>query len=530
MTLWETIRRTSVELFGRFVRLEATRADRMFALGLLLSTAIKLLLIVVNPLDLSPDEAHYWEWSRRLDWAYYSKGPIVALLIAASTRLLGDTDLALRLPALFLSATLGLGTYLFLRRVARPGFALLAVALLNSGLFYGTLGIGMTTDPPLLVFWILGLWASYEAVDRGAPQMWLGAGFAAGLGALSKYTAAIFLPSCFLFLLLLADRATRRRHLRSTWFWGGAALFTLMIVPLATWNLRHGGVNFAHNLGHLVSGRPSSLRAAHLLELLGGQLCLVGPVLLPLFGWVFWRGWRQFRDANDPVAGLLVFTAIPLAALCLVVALTKPVYANWPMPLYLTGAVLLGHLTRRDPHLASRLAFPAGAALLINGMVLVSGYLALPALASGFTFGIPPQRIALRKMAGWSQLGDRVETLLAHQDASGTPLSFVIASEYGTASLIAFYTKRHPQVLCADFSGRRMNQYDVWGGWEAQKGQDALIVIDSETVPKSLARRFAGVESAGGSSLEYGRAAVRTLHFFIGRKYDGSAPRRPGRY
>ena len=24
------------------------------------------------PLDLAPDEAHYWDWSRRPDWSYYS--------------------------------------------------------------------------------------------------------------------------------------------------------------------------------------------------------------------------------------------------------------------------------------------------------------------------------------------------------------------------------------------------------------------------------------------------------------------------
>ena len=36
------------------------------------------------PLDLAPDEAHYWDWSRQPDWCYYSKGPLVAWLIGAS--------------------------------------------------------------------------------------------------------------------------------------------------------------------------------------------------------------------------------------------------------------------------------------------------------------------------------------------------------------------------------------------------------------------------------------------------------------
>jgi 4-amino-4-deoxy-L-arabinose transferase-like glycosyltransferase len=66
------------------------------------------------PLDLAPDEAHYWDWSRRLDWSYYSKGPLVAVLIRASCWLFGDLSralngtemLAVRLPAVLCGALL----------------------------------------------------------------------------------------------------------------------------------------------------------------------------------------------------------------------------------------------------------------------------------------------------------------------------------------------------------------------------------------------------------------------------------------
>ena len=55
-------------------------------------TAARLWYLHQGYLELSPDEAHYWEWSRRLDWSYYSKGPFVAYLIALSTALGGATD------------------------------------------------------------------------------------------------------------------------------------------------------------------------------------------------------------------------------------------------------------------------------------------------------------------------------------------------------------------------------------------------------------------------------------------------------
>ena len=66
--------------------------------------AARLLCIALVPLDLVPDEAYYWTWSRVPDWCYYSKPPMVAWLIWASTHLLGTTAFSVRLPAALLNA------------------------------------------------------------------------------------------------------------------------------------------------------------------------------------------------------------------------------------------------------------------------------------------------------------------------------------------------------------------------------------------------------------------------------------------
>lgn len=60
--------------------------------------------LLTNGLDLIGDEAYYWDWSRRPDWCYYSKPPMVAWLIGLSTWLLGDFTAAVRMPALVLGA------------------------------------------------------------------------------------------------------------------------------------------------------------------------------------------------------------------------------------------------------------------------------------------------------------------------------------------------------------------------------------------------------------------------------------------
>src|SRR6516225_8996632 len=89
---------------------------RILALLLILAAATLHVVYLAYecPLDLAPDEAHYWDWSRRLDWSYYSKGPLVAWLIRAgcdlwgewSWRLCGNEALAVRLPAVLCGSLL----------------------------------------------------------------------------------------------------------------------------------------------------------------------------------------------------------------------------------------------------------------------------------------------------------------------------------------------------------------------------------------------------------------------------------------
>src|SRR5262249_22570223 len=74
---------------------------RLLAALLILGAAgLHVAYLAVNcPLDLAPDEAHYWDWSRHLDGSYYSKGPLVAYLIRGGCELFGTGPLGVRLPA-----------------------------------------------------------------------------------------------------------------------------------------------------------------------------------------------------------------------------------------------------------------------------------------------------------------------------------------------------------------------------------------------------------------------------------------------
>ena len=137
------------------------RPGRWAALACLLilgAAGLRLTSLAVGcPLDLSPDEAHYWDWSRHLDWSYYSKGPLVAWLIrlsrelfgAWSVGLAGSEMVAVRLPAVVCGSLLLASLYVLTVQVS--GSDRLALAVAAAGLTVPLITAGsslMTIDSP----------------------------------------------------------------------------------------------------------------------------------------------------------------------------------------------------------------------------------------------------------------------------------------------------------------------------------------------------------------------------------------------
>src|SRR5206468_4220823 len=143
------------------------------------------------PLDLAPDEAHYWDWSRHLDWSYYSKGPLVAWLIRASCELagpwseqvVGNGMLAVRLPAVLCGSLLLVSLYVLTVQVF--GRERLAAAVVAVALTLPLIAAGsslMTIDAPYTCCWGWALVVGHHAIFRGAAWAWPAAGFIVGLG------------------------------------------------------------------------------------------------------------------------------------------------------------------------------------------------------------------------------------------------------------------------------------------------------------------------------------------------------------
>ena len=106
--------------------------DADWGAAILLTAGITLARMVAlfrSPLELYPDEAQYWLWSRALDFGYYSKPPMIAWAIWATTHLGGDAEAFVRLSAPLFQAGATLTVFAIGRKLYGGPAAMAAAAL-----------------------------------------------------------------------------------------------------------------------------------------------------------------------------------------------------------------------------------------------------------------------------------------------------------------------------------------------------------------------------------------------------------------
>jgi hypothetical protein len=505
---------------------------------LLLGAAIHVWYLLDDcPLDLSGDEAHYWEWSRRLDLSYYSKGPLVAYIIAAgrtlladcSRELLGSEVLAVRLPAIFLSLLTGIGIYtLALETTARPHVALGAVALTFTVPILAVGAVLMTIDAPLMCCWTWALVSVHCALMKNRRHAWVATGVLTAVGVLAKFNMLLLLPTVGLHILTEPRLRALARHPAP---YLTALLGLLGLVPILLWNARHEWVSFRHVAGQAGLAGPPTLRPGGPLEYAAGQAAVIGPVwfvaTLIALGSLWRRPVEPKSESHQPESMRLLALAAALPwLLFLGFALITKVQPNWPVVALVPGVVLLAVWLARGLGDASRRRTYAG--LLAAGSVLGTAQVVvahrtewLMPVFAWMARDAPPWDLTpvarydpSARLRGWAHLGLSVDEVLAEQhQASRDP--FILADDYQLASQIAFYCPGQPRVYCAQSAlGGRLSQYDVW----SNPIRDAAAFIGRPVVfVGSLHPRLTGED--GGPAALPGLRVVRTVeHKVLGQR------------
>jgi 4-amino-4-deoxy-L-arabinose transferase-like glycosyltransferase len=449
------------------------------------SAAAHLLYLARSPLDLAPDEAHYWDWSRHLDWSYYSKGPLVAWLIRLACALTGDWStlhtgsvaFAVRLPAVVCGSLLLISLYALTVQVYRR--EALALAVVGLGLTLPLVAVGsslMTIDAPYTCLWGWALVVGYCAVRRDEGWAWPVLGLLVGLGILAKYTMVVFIPSLGLFLL--ADRRGRLQ-LGRRGFWVMTAMAGLCCVPILIWNAQHDWVSVRHLVG--LSGLEVRSEEPPVYWL--GPLAYLGQQAAVLLGlwFVAWvAAMFAHRPWREPDAGLryLWWLSAPMFLMFLGFSpRTGGGEINWPVTAYLSGMVLM----------AGWLAGQLGSAVVWRRRLAAAGVVSACVLGLAVTLFVhgshrlypalarlagPPRRphdFPLRRLdptcrlRGWRVLAaevDRVRAWLRTREGREPVLAgagWILPGELGA------YCDGHPQAYSIGaVVGERHSQYDLW--------------------------------------------------------------------
>ncbi len=436
-------------LFGYIVYkayVNTNSIKRVFYLCLIVLSLFRIYFILHAPVDISPDEAHYWEWSRRLDLSYYSKGPMIAYLIAFSTWIFGNNPFAVRVLAVVFSFLSSIFIYKIGKEFFSERAGYIAGILFQLIPLFTVFGVIFTIDSPFIFFWILSIYLFAEAL-KGKKVCWILLGIIIGFGLLTKYTMAFFYLCMLVYLLKykstndsLLSKLSLAPALSLT-----IALSLIVFSPVIIWNFQHDWVTLKHTAGqaHVYEGFKISLKS--LAEFIGSQLAVVTPLIFAL-GFYFIFKPSALNISKRQWWFVLSFS-MPVFLFFLLKSIQGKVQANWSMMAYIPFLFTIAYAAERE---------------ILKKLVIAS--IVLSSIFTVLTYAIPFMNLPAKldpsaRLKGWKELGVKVSQLKKELEKDGKVVIF--SDRYQISSELAFYVEGKPKVYCINL-GRRMNQYDLW--------------------------------------------------------------------
>jgi dolichol-phosphate mannosyltransferase len=455
-------------------------------LGVVWGIVLLLLLRFVwaATINLSPQEAYYWNYAIHPALSYLDHPPMVAWVIRAGTLLLGKSEIGVRIGGLCLVVVstwliYGLGRLWFSRRAGL--WAALLFQVIPAFFIYGMI---ITPDVPLICFWLLTMYLVSIAVLKDRPSAWYGAGAALGFAMLSKYTALFLVPSALLFLI--ADRAHRKWLLRKEPY---LAFFLSLVIfsPVILWNYQHQWASFAFQFGRRLSGEeyqghafdPDLLirHARHsLLESLGIQVGAFFVTFLAILVLSF--AVALYFTIKDQGARwkFCLFFSFPILVFFVVYSIGSKVNANWPLPGYL-ALLIAAHTCYRYLRFKSGQRFK----IALRKMLVFSLYgpPVLYVLAFFHLTLVLPFVPVNNSFTGWRELGKTLEREKATIETEKDKKTFVFGMDrHNITSELTFYMKDFEDVfsLSRKLLGKNALGFEFWDSRVPLPGSNALAV------------------------------------------------------
>lgn len=463
----------------------------LLCLGALL--VLRLAAIHAAKIDLGPDEAQYWSWSRELAFGYFSKPPMIAWVIRGASAICGDSEVCIRSASPLLYTVASFMLFLTGRELfgAKVGFWSAIVFDTLPGLSYSSLLI--TTDVPLILLWTIALYAWVMLVKRQSMGFAVLFGVAVGLGLLAKQ-AMIYAVLC------VACHAIVSREARGALKGGRAVVAALiafaLFAPNLMWNAEHGFPTARHTAANIGWQYPY-VHPLQLLEYFVVQFGVFGPILVVV---LLRTAWREIREPSDPRKTLLLSFSLPVLAILTVQAVLARAHGNWTATAYPAATILV---TAVMLELNRRILF--GISLGLHLAIA-----ALLAIAPSFALQWPVfERLQfLSSVVGWRNVADGVRTKLA-DDHYGA----LLVDTREMAAELLYYLRDSTVPLYVWPAGPvPTDQYEMTRAYGAGAPEPVLFV-SLKRCPPNLNESFGEVTPLGTESELLTETKTRMLYF-----------------
>jgi dolichol-phosphate mannosyltransferase len=506
------------DLSGRLLSRLSTRSESLIVWGIALLLLERF--ISAATINLSPQEAYYWNYAMHPALSYLDHPPMVAWVIRAGTLLLGKSEIGVRIGGLCLVVVSiwllnALGRLWFSRRAGL--WAALLFAVIPVFCAYGPV---ITPDVPLVCFWLLTIYLVSIAVLKDRPSAWYWAGVALGFAMLSKYTSLFLVPSALLFLI--ADRAHRKWLLRKEPY---LAFFISLVIfsPVILWNYQHQWASFVFQFGRRVLGeamvKPVRSAPHSFLEFLGIQAASIFPPFLAVLVLSFAVAlYFTIKDQGSRWKFCLFFS-FPILTFFAVYSIGSVVNVSWPLPGYLT-LLIAAHTCYRYLRFKSGQRFK----LAQRKMLLFSLY-SLPVLyvliPLHMTLVLPFVPV-VKSVTGWPELVKTVEREKATIETGKDRTTFVFGIDRkDITSELAFYMKDFETVFSRKVVGENALGFEFWDTRVPPRGSNAVAVGADEFFPNvaQLQKHFMRVDEQV-TVLPIVRRGKIVRRFYVVRCYD----------
>jgi len=476
--------------------LDGVRARSSWGLAAFCSLLLILELgaAALGPYGYYIDEPYYLAGARRLAWGYVDHPPLSLLILRATTAILGNSMVAIRLPA----ALAGAATAFMTGRMARQlGGGLFAQLMAAACLFVGPGYLILFGFFSMNAFEVLA-WASIATLlidalaaqtrGRGTREFVL-LGIVFGAAALNKHSALLYAAALALGLLF----SSSRRVLSTRGPWLALALALLLLLPNIVWQGTHAWISLDF---YRLQG-SKNIDTPVLLGILN-QALFINPAALPFCVVGLWSLLSTPASAKHrafAVAYLLLLGCL----LALHSSRADRIAGAYPV-LFAAGAVVLERYTRTRA-LLWRVALVSGLVFGGAGLLPLALPILQPPVAARYAqaLGVVPQieREAaalpewLAERLGWPELVAAIADVAHQLPPEEQRRAVVLASSYDIAGAVELFgpARGLRRVLSPH------NSYLLWGQEHATDPSDIVIAVGfSEAL---LRKHFREVQAAG---------------------------------